>query len=553
MGNLGNTSNNPKSGKIFQGGKPPNGTQTQQTIKPKQTANIRPAGVKPVGQLPDGAPQVQDMDYMVGYHLYMDTNAYNNYGDPFPGGQTQDVANRRHQWGLPVGDTTTAGLMDFDGMIPVSELLRGTSSQQQSAAQTAYEPDEQENGHDSGDNLDHEYEHLQKIPETEEGESGDEEEETGEASYIERNKEWVDVLDENLQKHRKNPAEKMVDAGFEMDMGELLTAVDDIIETSNHEGSIPTDTLFLDTKLFAEGIRQLQQHSMIIHTVDLRVTMAYFERWADVTIRQLLGVNIVSMCQLDPFCFHIVVDSGTAKAHIFANSPLKMGTKMEAPDKVMKQRKRYLRLPDACFNCRQRGHFARACPLENVRRAPTAPRVNGTRQDQQQGGGQTEATKNDRPAGEQRDHRGGQEGSINATEPQEDFTTVRRRTKPKFQTPEIKRTLKVDNQYGVLEDPMNNADKDEGDTEVKRDVRTKPVDTRGKEIPSANGHELKSSVGAVVPLDSVGRKKLRNLPGGVLTADSTATAILASTVGHMSGERAHQKSLEKVTSNKTSY
>ncbi|KAL3689567.1 hypothetical protein R1sor_015876 [Riccia sorocarpa] len=33
----------------------------------------------------------------------------------------------------------------------------------------------------------------------------------------------------------------------------------------------------------------------------------------------------------------------------------------EAPDRIMKQAIRYTKLPDACFICRERGHFARSC------------------------------------------------------------------------------------------------------------------------------------------------------------------------------------------------
>ncbi|KAL3681013.1 hypothetical protein R1sor_023969 [Riccia sorocarpa] len=52
----------------------------------------------------------------------------------------------------------------------------------------------------------------------------------------------------------------------------------------------------------------------------------------------------------------------------------------EAHDKVMKQRIRYLRLPDACFNCRQRDHFVRSCPLEPNRREATRKEPDGGQQ-----------------------------------------------------------------------------------------------------------------------------------------------------------------------------
>ncbi|KAL3688528.1 hypothetical protein R1sor_014837 [Riccia sorocarpa] len=322
-----------------------------------------------------------------------------------------------------------------------------------------------------------------------------------------------------------------------MDMGALLSAVDDIIETTGGDGNVATETLFLNSKVFAEGIRNLQNNSLVIHTVDLRVSLAYFERWAEVTIHQLLGVKIVSICQLDPYCFHILVDSGKARAHIFANSPLKMGTKMvfplpwdtkfstrdlksravpvwlelnnvhpglmtfglnmlrkigpiiyaaknvetqrvniirgcvlmdlskplpefipiavpEAPEKLMKQRIKYLRLPDACFQCRQRGHFARVCPLNQNRDLHTGmasggqqPRRSSPAMPGHAVGNVPEATGVQQ--GEELQKGDGQ----NTAGAQDEFRTVRRKGKPRFQTPEIKKSMRVDNRYGILEEP----------------------------------------------------------------------------------------------------
>ncbi|KAL3685489.1 hypothetical protein R1sor_003511 [Riccia sorocarpa] len=463
---------------------------------------------------------------------------------------------------------------------------------------------------------------LLNIPEGEELHAADDDEEdTCNSSFIERHQAWVDVLDENLKKTRKNPAEKEASGDFDFDVGELLTAVEDIIETTEQEGKVGTKTLFLDSKLFAEGIRQLQNQSLIIHTVDLRVNMAYFERWAEVTLHQLLGVNIVNICQLDPFCFHMTVDSGKACAHIFANSPLKMGNKMvfplpwdtkfctkdlksravpvwlelynvhpgllkfglnmlrmigpiiyvakntetqrinvirgcvlmdlskdlpefvpiavsEAPDLIMKQKIRYLRLPDACFICRQRGHFAKNCAL-NVGR-PQGNSAGGREDTPRQG--------NNGDAGRAANMTG-TEDKVETADPAEEqskdgegsaeFKAVRRRGKPKFQTPEIKKTLKVDNRYGILEEPEERpvVEKEQHGpnweviyrerirVENTQDVNQGAAEDTGKMAGSKHLQEDRekrlSSVGAVTPPETSGRKKLRN-------GDEERTATTAS-------------------------
>ncbi|KAL3697643.1 hypothetical protein R1sor_011719 [Riccia sorocarpa] len=320
-------------------------------------------------------------------------------------------------------------------------------------------------------------EQLHDIPKEDDGDTGSEsgESDQQEDSYIERHSAWVHVLDENLQKMRKNPAEKMASAEFEMD--------------------------------------------------------------AEVTLHQLLGVNVVSICQLDPFCFHVQVDSGTSKAHIFANSPLKMGNKMvfplpwdtrfstkdlksravpvwlelynvhpglmrfglnmlrkigpiiyaakntetqrinivrgcvlmdlsrplpdfilivvpELPGKTMKQRIRYLRLPDACFSCRHRGHFARSCPLNEGRtepnmaqRFPSPQRANPQRATPEGRTGASGAQGAARGTGSPSSKEGPTEEGVppQVTPPGsgEEFRVVRRKGKPKFHTSEIKKTMRV--------------------------------------------------------------------------------------------------------------
>ncbi|KAL3675253.1 hypothetical protein R1sor_025201 [Riccia sorocarpa] len=480
-----------KGGKIFQGGKAASQSTVGTGNVQGQVANLRPAGAPLLQQEGPSSPQNQQMDYkqavspakttagnhsnmisygsqsqmqMMPYNLqmhnpvYLDSAGYSDFQDGLYLGQTQAIIDKRGSW------INSGAGQSYQGQENnTSNFQHHQPNDEEDFEMHTSNPDDYPTIADRGKSpaSEEQNEHLQDIPEEEDGDSESEsaESEHREASYIERHSAWVHVLDENIQKTRKNPADRTASMEFEMDMSDLCSAVDDIIETSEHDGKIETDALMLDSRLFAEGIKKMQQNSLVIHTVDLRVTMAYFERWAEVTLHQLLGVKVVSICQLDPFCFHVQVDSGTAKAHIFANSPLKMGNKTvfslpwdtrfstkdlksravpvwlelynvhpglmrfglnmlrkigpiiyaakntetqrinivrgcvlmdlskplpdvipivlpEVPGKIMKQRIRYLRLPDACFSCRQRGHFARSCPLNEGRTdTPTSVRT----------------------------------------------------------------------------------------------------------------------------------------------------------------------------------
>ncbi|KAL3693553.1 hypothetical protein R1sor_007204 [Riccia sorocarpa] len=60
----------------------------------------------------------------------------------------------------------------------------------------------------------------------------------------------------------------------------------------------------------------------------------------------------------------------------------------------------------------------------------------------------------------------------------EEFRMVRRRTKPKFQTPKIKKSLKVDNMYGILEEGIENSKKDLAAKGKKSEVRSRLYDAK---------------------------------------------------------------------------
>ncbi|KAL3685242.1 hypothetical protein R1sor_003264 [Riccia sorocarpa] len=308
-----------RGGKVFQGSQLPPGASKSSQIKQGQTANLRPAGTLPVSQSTASSPTRGPMDYRtvvspgkvnsenlnvgnsprglqygVGqfgnqhfsnaanyYHAMEDLN-YNRdkvFDDAMIGlqqGQTQDMLDNPQGWRSLYPQLHDQGLMETeDNVNPEAHAGVPPAPKSPDHGTNAAPVDD-----DESQDMAHPTQQLPGIPEATDSEGEEENQaETGlDSGYIDRHKAWIDVLDENLAINRRNPACREVSSDFEMDMSELMSAVDDIIETSEHEGQVATDTLVLDTKIFAEGLRQLQKHSLVIHTVDLRVTMAYFER-----------------------------------------------------------------------------------------------------------------------------------------------------------------------------------------------------------------------------------------------------------------------------------
>ncbi|KAL3687095.1 hypothetical protein R1sor_013404 [Riccia sorocarpa] len=107
-----------------------------------------------------------------------------------------------------------------------------------------------------------------------------------------RHQMWAQIVAENLEHTRKNPAKDNPQPDIEYDLGELFEAIDDIIETSSPAGD-NGELLVLDSKLLVAKVRKLQKQSFIIHTVDMWVTIDYFERWAaeEPYLRQLTVVH----------------------------------------------------------------------------------------------------------------------------------------------------------------------------------------------------------------------------------------------------------------------
>ncbi|KAL3677188.1 hypothetical protein R1sor_027136 [Riccia sorocarpa] len=370
------------------------------------------------------------------------------YSDLYFGGQTQDIVNRK---------------IDRANGRAGQNMLNNPATHEE----TMREPQEEDEEDVLGANTKgKQHADLQDTDTNTEGNpllviEEDEDERTDsdeEDNYITRHQAWVDVLDENLKKTRRNPAEEGASGDFEMDMGELMLAVDNIIETTDHEGKGPylrkfsTENRMVfplpwDTKFSTKDLKSrvvpvwLELYNVHPGLLKFRITMLRTTGPVIYAAKntEAQRINIILGC--------VLMDLNKALPEYI---PIAIP---EAPEKIMKQRIRYLRLPDACFNCRQRGHFARMCPLNTGRNKGQVPIQNEVNHTQVGGTGRPGegANKTETPARGVNEPANGAGSSKGQGDGHEDFR--RRKTKPKFQAPEIRKVLKVDNKYGILEEP----------------------------------------------------------------------------------------------------
>ncbi|KAL3680052.1 hypothetical protein R1sor_023008 [Riccia sorocarpa] len=464
-----------------------------QGVGPAQIAQLRPIGVPLTQQYAITSPTKNQMDYraavspakggnysnqldipgnqyrglMIPYNLQMDSIPYTDDGEHL---LTDTGAN---------SDAVQPGGEDGDDHMNIGDQKESEEPEQYAAT--------------NQQRLNHS---LQDIPESDEEdlEADPADDTKRDSTFIDRHSVWVDMLDENLQKTRKNPASKQASVEFEIEMSDLLSAVEDIIETTDHDGKVVTDILQLDSKLFAEGIKQLQQNSLVI------------------------------MSHNRP--------KRKANAHIFANSLLKMGNKIVFPlswdtrftTRDLKSRAVpvWLELYNvhpglmkfglnmlgkvgpiiyAAKNTEtQRINIMRGCilmdlskPLPNfipimVPEAPVMPLNTGKddppRDNQSADPPRTnpntrrEDTNCDRDKRLKLEQRAAPTGPHQQANPPcsaKEFRVVKRRTKPKFHSPEIRKRMRVDNRYGILEEPME-----------QQEAAVDPIVTaKGKEI---HGH-----------------------------------------------------------------
>ncbi|KAL3696996.1 hypothetical protein R1sor_011072 [Riccia sorocarpa] len=114
--------------------------------------------------------------------------------------------------------------------------------------------------------------------------------------------------------------------------GEVEDILDGIISNTapveNFAEGKESDIIDIDPRFLVSTTRYLKDTLVVVYTMDLKVSFKYVENWADVVFRQTLGVQVVSICSLSRNCFHICLDSGQNRNHIFANAPFYMGDSM---------------------------------------------------------------------------------------------------------------------------------------------------------------------------------------------------------------------------------
>ncbi|KAL3692812.1 hypothetical protein R1sor_006463 [Riccia sorocarpa] len=295
---------------------------------------------------------------------------------------------------------------------------------------------------------------------------------------------WAQIVAENLERTRKNPARTQDIPEIEYDMEELLEAIDDIIETSPPAGD-NGDLLVLDSKILVAKVRKLKKQSFIIHTVDMWVTIEYFERWAEEIITRKLGVPIEGITQVSneerrdrQIQHHQMMRDGRP------NQELRDVIKMivpQAPDRIMKQALTYTKLPDACFICRERSHFARTCPTvqqqgeeqafaSRNRNAPNTAAHHAAR-------GTAPAPAPERRAAAPR-------GRNPAAVDNEGFRRVRSRSRRRFREPEKQVNMKINNRFGVLQDEEAGS---EEENNVPERPATNPLNVNTTTVSSATG------------------------------------------------------------------
>ncbi|KAL3695839.1 hypothetical protein R1sor_009915 [Riccia sorocarpa] len=188
---------------MYQGSKGATTAPNAQQVKPGQVANLRPAA-NSIPQLGGrSTPPRLPMDYRAALNnaSYMENDTYDYYAGDYMGGQTQAVVEaldwRQIQAHLAQGQT-----MNNEAEDATMDADDHTQSLNDETEHLAEESPQRDPGKEKGPAT------IPDIPESTEDESEDEEEddEIPEESYIERHKAWVEVLDQMLQRTRKNPA-----------------------------------------------------------------------------------------------------------------------------------------------------------------------------------------------------------------------------------------------------------------------------------------------------------------------------------------------------------
>ncbi|KAL3677966.1 hypothetical protein R1sor_020922 [Riccia sorocarpa] len=147
-----------------------------------------------------------------------------------------------------------------------------------------------------------------------------------------RNPTWAEVTEQNMK--RLDPFARFADIPLvdSVEAGEVEEILDGLITTvtpvENCADVREGDIVNIDPRLLVSTTRYLKETSVVIYTMDLKVSFRYVETWAEQIFKQTLGVKVLSICSLSRNCFYICLDSGLSRNHVFANAPYYMGESM---------------------------------------------------------------------------------------------------------------------------------------------------------------------------------------------------------------------------------
>ncbi|KAL3702325.1 hypothetical protein R1sor_020347 [Riccia sorocarpa] len=147
-----------------------------------------------------------------------------------------------------------------------------------------------------------------------------------------RNPTWAEVTEQNIKK--LDPFARfadipLVDSVEREEVEEILDGlISNTVPVDNCEEIKDEDIIDIDARFLVSSTRNLQTTSIVVYSMDLKVSYKYVHQWAESVFHQMLGVRITSICSMSRNCFHICLESGTGRNHIFANDPFYMDEAM---------------------------------------------------------------------------------------------------------------------------------------------------------------------------------------------------------------------------------
>ncbi|KAL3686351.1 hypothetical protein R1sor_008925 [Riccia sorocarpa] len=146
-----------------------------------------------------------------------------------------------------------------------------------------------------------------------------------------RNPTWAQVMEQNTKKldpFARFAGIQFVDSFEKEEVEEILDGlISNALPVDNFDEVKEEDIVDVNLQFLVSTTRHLQTTSILIYTMELKVSYRYVQQWAEATFRQALGVNITSICLLSRNCFHVCFDSEVSR-HVFANAPYYMGDPM---------------------------------------------------------------------------------------------------------------------------------------------------------------------------------------------------------------------------------